>query len=473
MKKIVISTVLSALLITSFAYAEEIPVTQESEANAVVESQDKVVITQNEVKEQNELIEDYDEAGDILDDLFNDFEEQKGISYGKVEGQQKYFITGKSSVTAKITDKDFPKTVTIAYERAMTDIQVQFVTDIYGTLATEKIQELFQNNSQNAKSFTDKEIKDATTSSSKFGNLLDKVVELGEKKLDAALIELGVDAESLIKKPIKLKKDIFKSTFKKNILTKAAGSVAGLFPVQTFIVGDEGNGYAVGVIAMYSDKSKQVAKDIASGSKSIIKGKGRDIKEVIERDTSKYPSQFGIRLAYDKHGQPAIISYGQWSYVKNKSNSFINETLKKTAYETAGKLADAQIVEFIKGKLSATDERTIGDEVSVTAEQEATTDSMVEVNEASDIIETINKKSKLKAKGSISGVSTFKRWRHKEKGHNYVGVVRVWTYGAKTFAKNVHSGKGIKEAKKIEKESMVVKAKQVVKAGANYNVDDF
>ena len=100
------------------------------------EVQEKVEVTQKDINDQNKLIEDYQESGEILEDLFDDFANKKGISYGKADGQQKYFMSASSPVTAKFTDKNFAKTVTIAYERAMMDAQVKFVTDIYGTLAT-------------------------------------------------------------------------------------------------------------------------------------------------------------------------------------------------------------------------------------------------------------------------------------------------------------------------------------------------
>lgn len=474
MKKYLITLTLVSLLMAPATFAESNNQTEVTQPTTH-ETTTQETVSQTDIDAQNKLIEDYKSSGDLLDDLFEDFASQKGIAFGKQEGQDKYFVTAQSAVAVGINDRNFAKHVVIAYEKALMNAQLAFIKDIYGTLATEKLQEFYSDSSTGAKSFTDEELNQARGSASDLARIVDKIMEVGEKKLDNMLVELGVDPGTIAKKSVKAKKDLFKDNFIRNITTKAAGSIAGLYPVQTFIAGDKEGGYSVGVIAMYSDKSKQVAKDIAANVQTIIKGKGKSVKDIVERDASEFPAQLGVRLAYDQNGDPSIISYGQWAYVADKSSNQITEKLKQSAIQTAQANADSQIIEFLKGQLTFADERSNGEIVTKTLEQEPVEGSVPTETSITDIIDKVHQKAKATASGSISGITTVKKWKFKENGHNYVGVVRVWSYSSKRFAENVKSGKGISQPKVEKTTSSAPKAavKETIKRGSNYNVNDF
>lgn len=103
-------------------------------------------------------------------------------------------------------------------------------------------------------------------------------------------------------------------------MTNAIGSMSGLVPVQTIVTQRRGE-YDVGVVAVISNKTRQLAKDMALARQSAIKGKGKAISEYLPKDTKGFLNEYGIRLVYDENGAPIILSYGNWGYVADPSNA--------------------------------------------------------------------------------------------------------------------------------------------------------
>ena len=405
MKKILF---VSSLIISSFLYASETT---------------KVEITQEDIKVQNEMnipMENKEIEDKKVQDYFDEFEEEKGITYGQTENGRTFY-TGDSIVTS---GSNFAKSVNLAYRRAIQSIQANFIRDAFGRIANQRISNYYEDSSSNAREF--EELPKGGTLS----QIMEKVVQLAGAKLDKALQDLGVNVQGLTEER---KKEIFRDEFISRTITEAFGSMSGLVPVQTFVTRtDDGKEYQVGVIAVVSNKTRMFADDIQKNRTPSINGKGRPIKEFLPKDIQGYINEYGIRMVYDENGQPFIISYGNWGYNKTSSDSNIVNRIKRNAQESAITEADVAIREFVNTQVYLRDERQTGDSIKQILKQTIkTNDGSEQITEdvIKDVIDKTAKRVTTSTKGNLRGIRTIKRWSYTDKsGNNYVGAVRVYSY---------------------------------------------
>ena len=366
-------------------------------------------------------------ASDSVEDWADSVLEKFGISsFGENNG--KYFVFAQQSVSLKPTDPQYGDAVVNAFDKAMMKVQERYVMDLFGKISTEKIHKMFSDRSTNAKQI-DLPPAASPTFWNKLMFVLDKKLDVETKKLDQELISMGVDPNELKTMPKTIKKDLFRDTFIKKTLQQASGEISGLVPVQTTLVRDANGNTVIGVVAVASQKTKQIAKDIALQRKSLVKGRGRDLATLLPRSPREFLSTMGVRLAYDKDGSPAIISYGMASYRPDSGDDYINDELRSEAVANASANADAQIAEMVNGYMSAKTERKNGEETRKYVEREVKIGSDTLEKTVKNIIKTVNKNVKSSAKMRVQGISTLKRWRYTSKeGVKFVGVVRVWKY---------------------------------------------
>lgn len=325
---------IGSLLVASFLYAQATP---------------QVEITQEDIKIQNEMSDasSKDITPKSLDDFFEKFADNFGIKYG-ITKDGKTFYTGRSVVALSDSDPQFAQALQNAYQKAMLNLQSDFIEDAFGRMAVSKIQNYEADNSTNAKEFEE------LPKGSVVGQIFDKLVQLSGAKLDKALRDLGINVEGLTEER---KKTLLKEEFLNKTITSAVGSMSGLIPVQTIVTQRRGQ-YDIGVIAVVSKKTRQLAKDMSLARQSNIKGKGKNINEYLPKDTKGFLNEYGIRLVYDEKGSPVILSYGNWGYIADANNAKKTNILEDRAKDTASTMADAAIIEFINTNLSLKDEKT-------------------------------------------------------------------------------------------------------------------
>jgi len=402
-------------------------------------------ITQKDIVEQNEMSQPIDPS-DKIEEWADSFLEKMGIdSFGEVDG--KYFYFAQAATSKPSTDPQFGDALVNAYDKAFFDIMEQYALDMYGRETVEQIRSFFQNSSTNARN-----IELPTHYGSGFWDkvlaILNKNLDLIGKKLDQKLIELGVDPKELERMSPKMKKTLFKDKFIKNTITKASGDISGIFTIQSSWASDKNGNYVVGVIAVVSPKTKQIAEDIRYQRDSLIVGKGRDINSLIPKSAEKLKSTLGTRLVYDKDGSPAIISYGISSYISNSKDYYVKTRLKQEAYERARSNADAQIAMIVNGYLSTKTSRKSGEKIENYVERELKADSETIEKTIRNIVNITNKNAKATASMRLQGVSTARKWRYTlPTGQKMVGVVRVWKYSTLNTVKKFKSGYKRKEQK--------------------------
>lgn len=113
----------------------------------------------------------------------------------------------------------------------------------------------------------------------------------------------------------------------------------------------------------------------------------------------------------------------------NSSDSYINDTLKAEAKNSAVAKGNAQIAEIVNGRMNTNEAKKTGEEIRTYVERELKPDSDTIEKTIKNVINITNRNIKSSAKVKLQGISTVKTWRHtSEDGHRYYGAVRVWKY---------------------------------------------
>ncbi|MEE3705476.1 hypothetical protein V2I29_07840 [Campylobacter sp. CX2-8023-23] len=388
--------------------------------------EDKVAneITQADVDIQNKISDasTQDITPKSVDDFFDEFKDEFGIEYG-ITKDGKTFYTGSSEVMLKPTDKNFARSLQNAYNRAMLKLQGEFIKDAFGRIATSSINRYKTDQSDNAREF--EELPKGGTIS----QILGKLTQLASAQVDKALNELGVETQGLQEER---KKELLKDEFTKKTVIKAFGNMSGLVPVKTVITQTKRGNYKIGVIAVMSEKTRQIAKDMKNRTPWIIKAKGgKPVVEYLPKQKAGFIQEYGIRLVYDENGAPIILSYGNWGYLPD-ANSKIADRQESIAKDSASSQADAGIIEFISTSVSFADERETGEALNQNIKETRnllSNDIQIQEEALESIIDRVSQTIKTNASGNIRGIRTLKRWDYTdENGVEYVGVVRYYSY---------------------------------------------
>ena len=387
-------------------------------------------VEQNDVNELNTMSDpkSVTNASDDMDDWFDKVKEKFHFNnFGEDNG--KFIFKASQSVSLKPIDPQYGDALVNAFDKAMQKAQEQYLMLRFGKVINEKTRNFFSDRSTHAKDIP-LPTADPSDYIKRILNVTDKGLTVIEKQLDNYLIKLGVDPNEILNMPITKKKDLFRDKFlKTNIKRAFESSIAGLFPIQTNIIIDKNGRTVVGIVAIVSPKTEQIAKDISLQRKPLIKGKGRNILSLLPETPEEYIGTFGTRLVYDQDGTPAILSYGIASYRPDTGDDYINDELKEEAKSAAVANADGMIAEIIKGRMSAENTRRTGEEVRKYVEREMKANSDTIEKTIKNIIKITNRYAKNSAQARLQGISTVKNWRYTSKeGIKFVGAVRVWKY---------------------------------------------
>lgn len=410
-----------------------------------INSEEVANITSDEIKTQNEMSDasTQDITPKSIEDFFDEFANEYNINYGESKSG-KTFFSAKATTIVGSNDADFAKAMVNAYNKAFLEIQANFIRDSYGKQSSEILKKYFSDNSTNAKEF------EKLPPDTIFAQLLSKISELVGAKLDEMLTKLGIDVEKGLS--VERKKVLLADNFVKEMRTTAMGQISGLVPIQTAVTKTD-SVYDVGVIAVMSEKTVQIARDMKYKRDSLIKGKGKNIAEFLPSKNEGFLDEFGIRLVYDENGSPVILSYGRWGYIKNSSDDYINKRQKDIAQKTALQLADAAISEFIALSLSLKESTQTGEDIEHSISQLVKANNNTQESEkvAKNIIDKTSSEIRASSNMQLKGIRTLKKWSIPDKnGIEHVGVVRFYSYAN---VKNTNDILGIQSAKKSNQTS--------------------
>lgn len=449
MKKLLILTLLSLFMSLGFAQEQTI---QDQTTN------EPTTVEQEDIDEQNRLSDSsiQDITPKSLNEYFEEFKDNFGISeYGEsIEGKNggvKTFYTGSAICPKTPNDPNFVKYLQMTFSKALIDMQSAYVEDTFGKVS----------NSITRRLYSDEDKKfDKLPAKSKFMQLWNKTMQLGEAQIDEKLRSLGVEPKESY--DLVRKKELFADTISQQIIKRAVGNIKGLVPIRTIVTIDKKGVYNVGVIAVMSTKTIQLADDMRYKRPSVFKGKGKNLKEFIPKNKEQFTNEFGIRMVYDQNGEPMILSYAQWGVMPEK-NPVKFASKKEISKKKAKSLADAQISDFINSHITSKNIESQSSQVSTTLTQKIkANDEELTEDDVTDMIDKSNSQIKLHSSSRLRGIRSVKSWEFEDKnGLLHVGVMRFYKYSNVEDTKKMlnaksHTRPTSKKAKKATGASKVV-----------------
>lgn len=322
------------------------------------------------------------------------------------------------------------------------------------------------------------------------GSFLESVLkDVSDEEINAALAKQGVTNFANLSREEKM--NTFKQNYAKDLFKKGSGDIVGLVPIQTYLRKKEDSGaYELGLVAVVSPKTVQIATDLRKKQPTRVKGKCQSLEEQIPIDNLESVYQIiGPRLAYNENCEPVVVSYAQGSFIPS-NDDIQNQSLSQIAEQQADIRADAYITNFIYSNVN-TQTRDKTEEVDMA---NAVLKAKVTVNlddgEAVNadevdgtlgeerIRETINYFSSRIAstsKETLVGVETYGTWdtldEPYEKYPRVVGVVKYYSTSQIAKTKDFYNkvSKGVEPAVKKTSNTGAVSKKSF-----NSNtVDDF
>lgn len=377
------------------------------------------------------------------------FEKQFGQSI-ELAANGRVFYTGMATVSGdSAADAHYGSQLELAYQKAMFDMQSDFILRNYGRLKSKTIRSIYEDQSSNKDEFDPLDLQSAAEAGgSRLEALLDKALLYLDKKIDSELIEQGVPADQVGKMSVEQKKNTYKDNLGKEVIKSAYQGMQGLVPVQTRIFPVEENGkktMAVAIIAVQSEKTRQFARDMSRKRPSLVRGSPKALADILPADGKAYLNEIGLRYTYDDSGRPMLISYGRTSVPMDPDWSASRAIrAKQNAQKVAQAMAEAGIVEFMKTNIRVSETANLAD-ISEDWAQQITQIDNGKPGEVEQIREKIRETTQkfissgtATASGDLRGTSVLKRWDEKdENGVVHVGTVIGWTYGQLDNAKAI------------------------------------
>lgn len=383
----------------------------------------------------------------------NDFEMQFAPIGRPDPSTGRTFYKAKAIVRVPTNHPGYSKELVLAYEKAMIDLQANFILQNYATLTTKRISEIMSNDSENARQFDDKNSGNAALLKSTGNKVdIDKLLSSADANLDKYLVQQGESTDKVSRLSVPQKKLLFRNNLTRESVKRAIQNMRGLVPVQTRLFNSStsnGDRTEIGIIAVQSEKTRQFAEDIRMQRPSVVNGQGKVIDEYLPKTDAELLNEFGFRFVYDENGHPMLISYGRWGVASENPNPTRHLMNVENAQKTAQSLAEAWIAEFTSTRLQVMDARTQGsvmEEIATrithfeNSEKIGTEDAIEEIG---NTIDKSLRSVKTDAAASLKGTSEIKVWEEKDQaGQLHVGSIITWTATQLANSQNIERNGG-------------------------------
>jgi len=354
----------------------------------------------------------------------------------KFDGPGVWLGSGVQTVDVSSGNRDWGKHRALAYQKAWAQIQQEFIRFQMNETRTEMIQKLYADASGTVPQFE----AASYTGSDAVDEFIDKSGAYLSSKLDAALVEAGVDPQEYERANAKQRKKLLEDSLRSETITRSFGKLGGMWPLKTFIGSVDGR-YAVGVVAMQKPAFVEIAEQIGQGQIPQASSKaGSPIGDRVSSDKKQLANSFGVLLVRDENGYPALVSFGQWAVNSKSGNPAIRARFKDAALKQARSQADAALATFLRGTANFTNRSVVGSTIEEYADVDRS--GYVESGETTVIEDMLDEVLSVRANVNLSGLRDLRTWsyRHPESGHQLVGVVRVWTAEQAMAAKVIRDG---------------------------------
>ncbi|MEA2039422.1 MAG: hypothetical protein U9N82_06275 [Thermodesulfobacteriota bacterium] len=420
-KMFIIFLVLIFLVVfNNLVFAGEIADSSTNEGNPATAEVEEEMIS-----EASEPVEE--DPGKVVDNLLKEYlNDGRGKAIrDKISKEGGWIGYSTAEVSVGPENPNWAKNRVFAYEKALIDIENQYLLTQNQTIKAGKLRAFFKNASDVVPDFQPKDMGDP----GKVGKLIDKLLAVAEGKLDKTLDELGIDKEQFNRTPKAQRHTLLSESLSKSTIVESIGSLAGLIPIQTFEGFNSQKEHVVGVICIATPNTKQFAYDIlhSRGQLQPYKKKGKDLYDLFSKDDNLLIDQFGIRKMKDEDGYPVLISFGQWANSKNTGDKRLMRRYRKAAKKQAASSAKNQIALFLAGNSIFQSNADIGEQFKESYNVHH--DNYKEQDMVNSIMDGIRETSKSGAKVTMSGLVQLYSWttKHPQYGHEIVGVVMKWS----------------------------------------------
>ncbi len=368
-------------------------------------------------------------------DMADEFLAKKGWQEGeniKSNGKKFYIGIGEGSIQAPINHPRYLQARINAFEKAFAKSKQELAEFIGTEISNTLIRKYSEPNAN-------EESEDTESSSGSESAIIDKLSMFAHAKLDKMLKAEGVNPKEADTDQIAevLPAIATSEEFKKMTNTMAKTYLSGLQVFKCFEGPGEGQGYAIVVVTIYSDKLREMASSIYTGKKPKIKAPKKPIQKQIPIDNNILMQTFGIQQKIDENGNLVLVAFAQGAPRTSSSNSI------SMAYRKA-KIAGMGYIRSFAGENYMTTSDAINAET--TTEFDDNTKNYREQSKFDDIIKSYSQKL------NISGIKTLKKWKHIHPltGKKVAGVVLAWSPQSaarakalgKTLNSNAHQGVG-------------------------------
>ena len=336
-------------------------------------------------------------------------------------------VQGTARTALNTNNKRWPKARTLAFQNAFMQAMGEYVKSVRQTSSVKTVREYFEEDVPES----ELRYQEGEAPDSYVERVVGKIAALSEHVLDQKLAESGMDRNELQSLTPTQKRTTLSERISRVTLLEAIGSAAGLVPVKTFeSVDTEGNS-AVGVVAVFSERVRQIANQISRGE--VIRPDPHRARRSIESQVFEYekdelPDEFGVRVRWDEQGYPAIVSFGQWGWSPSGLNKKKRSQRRKFAKRQAGNDARAHLATFINASTSFVEESTVG--TYIEEGFNLPRGGVPEEIEDAEVMDKLVERARIEARVDLTGYTTAREWSARHpllEEHEIVGVVAYWS----------------------------------------------
>ena len=337
-------------------------------------------------------------------------------------------VQGVSLVALTADNPRWPKARSLAFQNAFVQAMGEYVASVRQRTSVSLVRDYFAEDIPES----ELEYQEGEPPDSFVKRIVLKSAVLAEQELDQKLAESGMSDDEIqrlttpVQKRTMLAERISRTTF-----NTAIGSAAGLVPVKTFeAIDDEGNS-AIGVVAVYSQRMRHIAKRISR--REVIRPEPSRARESIANQIGTYaseelPNEFGVRVMWDEQGYPAIVSFGQWGWSPANLSKRKRAQRRKFAMKQAENDALSNLTVFVKACTRFTEESNVGADLEEAFNLPR--GGVPEEIEGAEIADRLVETARVKAEVALTGYTLQRSWSAPHPlldEHEIVGAVAFWS----------------------------------------------
>lgn len=318
-------------------------------------------------------------------------------------------VQGTSLAAVKADNQRWGKARSLAFQNAFIQAMGEYMASVRQQTSVSLARDYF------AEDIPESELRyqEGEAADSYVQRIVLKSAALTEQTLDKKLAESGMTQDEIrrLTSPVQ-KKTALAESISRRTLNEAVGSAAGLVPVKTFEgLDDEGN-TAIGVVAVYSEPMRHIANQVAKGDiirPDPVRARRSIADQIADYDKNEQlPNEFGVRVMWDEHGYPAIVSFGQWGWSPENLSKKKRAQRRKFAMKQAGNDALSNLTVFVRASTRFTEESSVGADIeeAFNLPRGGVPEEIEETRIADRLMET----ARVKAEISLTGYTTERKW---------------------------------------------------------------